>query len=182
MISLVRPDPDRYEDWRAAFDEFGATPKDGTGFKPSETVDTSPEAFGVYLDHRASQGDTSVAPPEGLVHCTYFWILDDDVLVGFLALRHRLNEALYTSGGHVGYSVRPSARGRGVATKALQLGLDEARRLGLEHVLVCCLETNAASRSVIERCGGQFEDIREHGAIPGPARRYWFGLPPWPDR
>ena len=151
-----------------------------------DVVDTSRAGFDAYLTDRARQGDTTVAPPEGFVHCSYFWVLDgpragEGDIVGFLALRHTLTEVLYEAIGHIGYSVRPSARGRGVAAGALMLGLDEARALGVEQVLVCCSTENPASRAVIEKCGGQFEDVRSHPAFPGETRRYWFGSPPFPQ-
>lgn len=113
-------------------------------------------------------------PHTGLVHCSYFWIVDDGALVGHLALRHALNEFLYELGGHIGYSVRPAARGRGIAKEALKLGLAEAAALDIAPVLVCCAQTNGASRAVIEACGGQLEDVRED------SRRYWFGDGPRP--
>ena len=184
MLTLIRPDAARYDDWKDAFDEFGATPKDGTGYRRDDVVDTSRAGFDAYLADRARQGDTTVAPPEGFVHCSYFWVLDgpragEGDIVGFLALRHTLTEGVYEAIGHIGYSVRPGARGRGVAAGALMLGLDEARALGVEQVLVCCSTENPASRAVIEKCGGQFEDVRSHPAFPGETRRYWFGSPPF---
>lgn len=185
MLSLITPDAARYDDWKAAFDEFGATAKDGTGYRRDDLVDTSREGFDAYLAARARQGDVTIEPDEGLVHCTYFWALDGDApgegdLVGFLALRHALNDFLYEIGGNIGYSVRPSARGRGLATQALRLGLGEAKKRGIDPVLVSCVTENDASRAVIEKCGGRFEDIREYPGIPGATRRYWFGTPPWP--
>ena len=186
MLSLIVPDTSRHGDWKAAFDEFGATAKDGTGFSAAERVDTSPQGFENYVADRARQRDPSAATAEGKVHCTYFWVLDgprpgEGEIVGFLALRHALSDVLFTMGGHIGYSVRPSARGRGIAAGALKLGLAEAAKLGIDHVLVCCSVDNPASRAVIEKCGGHFEEVREHPAIPGPSRRYWFGTPPWPS-
>ena len=76
----------------------------------------------------------------------------------------------------VGYGVRPSARGRGVATWALGVTLAEARALGLDHVVAVCDVDNAPSARVIERHGGQLEGLREteHGTV----RRYVIDLLP----
>jgi predicted acetyltransferase len=71
-------------------------------------------------------------------------------------------------GGHIGYSVRPSARRRGHATEALRQAIPRARSLGLPRLLLTCLETNVASRKVIERNGGVYEDTRNG------TRRYWI--------
>lgn len=56
--------------------------------------------------------------------------------------------------GHIGYGVVPERRGRGIATRALALMLDEARALGLGHVLLTAEPSNLASVRVIERLGG----------------------------
>jgi predicted acetyltransferase len=70
--------------------------------------------------------------------------------------------------------VRPSARGRGVATWALREVLREATETGLDRVLLTCDVSNAASARVIERCGGVLEDIRDTWL--GRSRRYWITL------
>lgn len=46
--------------------------------------------------------------------------LTDHRLVGFIDVRHRLNEVLFQSGGHIGYSVRPGERRQGYATEMLR--------------------------------------------------------------
>ena len=46
----------------------------------------------------------------------------DGQAVGFLNLRLRLNDHLLQEGGHIGYSIRPSARGKGLAKEQLRQG------------------------------------------------------------
>lgn len=105
---------------------------------------------------------------------SYRWIVEDAQVLGAIALRHELTEPLLHAGGHVGYGVRPSARGRGLATWALGQLLGEARRVGLREVLIVCEATNAASVRTIERNGGVLEDIRTTDC--GAVRRYWITL------
>ncbi len=100
----------------------------------------------------------------------YWWITHDHEVVGFLAIRHRLNEWLLEEGGHIGYSVRPSRRRQGHASRALGLALLRARDLGLDRVLVTCDEDNVGSARTIESQGGIFEDARKG------KRRYWIAL------
>jgi predicted acetyltransferase len=52
--------------------------------------------------------------------------------------------------------------------------LDEARKLGLDRVLIVCAEDNSASVRTIERHGGLLEDVRATDL--GQARRYWVAL------
>jgi predicted acetyltransferase len=89
-------------------------------------------------------------------------------------VRHELNEFLLRAGGHIGYGIRPSARGRGLATWALRSVLPQASALGLEKVLVTCGDGNLASARVIEKAGGVLEDVR-HTEL-GLTRRYWITL------
>ena len=68
-------------------------------------------------------------------------------------------------GGHIGYWVRPSERGRGYGKLMLRLALPKARRLGIHNALVTCDLGNTASRKVIEANGGVFKNqvkIRSH--------------------
>ncbi len=106
--------------------------------------------------------------PDGFVPATSLWMAEDDQLVGFLQIRHRLSPFLLEQGGHIGYSVRPSARRRGCASAALAESLGIAHGLGIDPVLVVCDETNVGSRTVIERAGGRYEDSRVG------KRRYWI--------
>jgi len=108
------------------------------------------------------------------VHASYFWVAEASIYLGAITLRHSLNDFLLRAGGHIGYSIRPSARRRGLATWALAEVLTEARGLGLDRVLVTCGDDNLASARTIEKNGGVLEDVRATGL--GLTRRYWIAL------
>lgn len=78
--------------------------------------------------------------------------------------------------GHIGYGVRPSARGRGLATWALGRILEEARALGMDRVLIVCAADNIASARTIERHHGVLERIEDTDL--GPVRRYRITITP----
>lgn len=105
-----------------------------------------------------------------------FWITLGDVYVGRLDIRHRLNDNLRLFGGHIGYDIRPSMRRRGYGTRALQLGLIEARKLHIDRVLVTCSEHNIASRKIIEANGGVLEDLIPTRFRPELTCRYWIDV------
>ena len=90
--------------------------------------------------------------------------------VGFLNLRLRLNDFLLEEGGHIGYSIRPSERGKGYAKEALRQGLQVAKEKNIKQALVTCSTGNPASRAVIVSNGGVFEDVRNG------VERYWIDL------
>ena len=96
----------------------------------------------------------------------------DDVgrALGFLNLRLRLNEGLLNYAGHIGYSIRPSERGKGYAKESLRQGLQVAKEKNIKRALVTCSTENPASRAVIIANGGQFEDVRNE------TERYWIDL------
>lgn len=94
--------------------------------------------------------------PDGLVPWTTYWLVDSDGnMLGGCRLRHRLSEALWQDGGHIGYDTRPSFRNRGLATHMLALALEKARNRGLTWVLLTVAPDNVASIRVIEKNGGQ---------------------------
>ena len=94
----------------------------------------------------------------------------DGQAVGFLNIRLRLNDFLLEEGGHIGYSIRPSERGKGYAKEALRQGLQVAKEKNIKQALVTCSVENPASRAVIVENGGAFEDVRNG------VERYWIDL------
>lgn len=114
--------------------------------------------------------------PSNWVPSTDFWLVNKNRFLGFVNIRHRLNRHLATYGGHIGYSIRPSARGQGFGTQLLALALENAREMGLKKVLLTCDEGNPASQKIIERNGGQFQDKLTSEIGKMTVLRYWIYL------
>ena len=190
-IDLVEPHPGYHASWLAAAAEFAAAgdyqhgsglapdgeePRPGArAWRPAELPD--PAAFSAFVAELCSLTDPAFAARLGRVPDTKLWIVaagpepGRGEFLGSVSLRHELNDFLLERGGHIGYSVRPAARRRGIATAALRLTLQRARSLGLDRVLVTCEAGNVASARTIEGCDGALEDVREG------MRRYWIELP-----
>ena len=107
---------------------------------------------------------------EGRVPAILFASFADDRALGFLGLRMTLNDFYLELGGHIGYGIRPSERGKGYGKQQLALALLEAKKLALSPVLITCDMDNAASRAVILANGGVLEDVR------AGKERYWIDL------
>jgi predicted acetyltransferase len=173
MPGLVAPTTRLHAAWLEAHEEWGpGVHEDGFGLHPSDEPG-SPAGFAAWVARLTAQSDPAMPVEAGRVHCTYRWIVEDDRVLGAIALRHELNERLMQL-GHIGYGIRPSARRRGLATWALGRMLDEARGLGLTRVLIVCEAGNLASAKTIERRGGVLEDVRDTGH--GTVRRYWITI------
>lgn len=111
-------------------------------------------------------------------HETFWLVADGREVVGVSNLRLRLNESLRKDGGHIGIGVRPSARGKGVATQLLAETLKMAGRRGLGPVLLTCSASNIGSARAIVNNGGVFEGEELMDGRREPVRRYWIEVAP----
>lgn len=118
----------------------------------------------------------TIVPPH-LVPSTLFFMVNDEgtKIIGGIDIRHGLNDHLLNFGGHIGYGIVPSERGRGCAKEQLRLALPVAKALGISRVLITCNDWNTASARTIEACGGVFEDKRQDG--DEVLCRYWIDIP-----
>ena len=146
--------------------------EDGFGLGETDEIETA-AGFSAWIGRLVNQSDSTIPVLAGQTHCTYRWIVDGPKLLGGIALRHEFTDFVARV-GHIGYGVRPSARGRGVATWALGRMLNEARTIGLERVLIVCEPGNIASARVIEHHGGVLEDAAADDQLQ--PRRYWIHL------
>ncbi len=180
----MRPDVRYQRSYLDAHDEFTGAHRDGdgdwvqapdgefAGFEfTRESLEDRDEFARFVLARRADELPESPRP-RGRIPCTFLWIVEGEEYLGSIALRHELNDFLLREGGHIGYSIRPSARRHGHAGIALAQTLELAHEMGLERVLVCCSEDNAGSREIIETAGGEYEDSRNG------QRRYWVATTP----
>jgi predicted acetyltransferase len=59
---------------------------------------------------------------------------------------------------HIYYEIRPEYRNKGYGMKILELGLEEARKIGLKEVILTTKKDNLASKKIIETNGGLLAD------------------------
>ena len=121
--------------------------------------------------------------PEGYVPATTLWLVDGKRFIGRVNIRHRLVPHLLQFGGHIGYMIRPSERGKGYGRLQLAMALDYCRSqlngiLDRDEVLVTCDDDNIRSAKVIEANGGVLENKVENFEDGRHilTRRYWIKL------
>lgn len=115
--------------------------------------------------------------PQGFVPATQFFCVNaQNKIVGMIHVRHYLNEYLTQIGGHIGYSVRPDERRKGIAKWMLQEALKFLKTKDVDKALVTCDYNNIGSKNTILACGGNYENSvhDEHDDIE--VERYWIEI------
>ena len=172
-MKLLRPSLEHIEEIRSYRQEFldCGDSMDGTGAlrnleRPEE-----------WLAH-TKLCENAETVPENLVTATQFVLMreEDMRIVGMIQLRHYFNDYLEKYGGHIGYSVRPSERGKGYAGYMLSAILPFCREAGLDRVLITCDADNEASRRTILRAGGVYESTVLNSYENEMIERYWIKL------
>jgi len=98
--------------------------------------------------------ENPVNMPDWFVPETYYYLWDDDTLIGEYRIRHRLTEALKNGAGHIGYSIRKDYRGKGYGTKGLALALALAKEIvPEEEIYLRVQKDNIPSFKAISRNG-----------------------------
>ncbi len=116
--------------------------------------------------------DYSRVPGEEKVPArTYFLVREwDRRIVGMINIRLCLNERLRRYGGHMGYSIRPTERGKGYNKVNLYLGLKVCDAHGIGTVFMDADLNNPASWKTMEALGGvrireYYDDVYAHCTV-----------------
>lgn len=128
-----------------------------------------------YLAHIEKSADEDALPASFVASDTYVMKGEGGRIYGMSSLRHKLTEGLLIGGGHIGYGIRPSERGRGCGTKQLALLLEKCKLLDINRVLITCDKDNVGSAKVAINNGATLEDeILENDR--NILQRYWITL------
>lgn len=129
-------------------------PADENGFTNSHEGVSFQEYTDKVLPEMMMHEDP-VNMPDWFVPATYYYLWDNNTLVGEFRIRHYLTEALKTGAGHIGYSIKKEFRSKGYGTKGLRLTLELARKIvPEEEIHLRVLKCNIPSFRVICRNGG----------------------------
>ena len=170
---LTRPTSEyasQIKEYRQEFLDSGDS-MDGCG--PLRRYDDPEEYIKVCKEYEDAQ-----KVPSNLVPATQFFFVrkSDNRLVGMIQVRHCFNDYLEKYAGHIGYSVRPSERRRGYAKKMLKMTLPFCREIGLDRVLVSCIDGNIGSEKTILANGGVYESTVHEPNEDRDLKRFWIKL------
>ena len=157
MISELIPGIDRFE-----------------GIRDFEKLETL--SFNDWIDDLEKNKYEENLPELYSPHTLYLAINDNNKIVGAIGIRWKQVPVLMTFGGLIGYSIRPSQRGKGYASEMLKLALDKFKNTNIENILITCKDFNIASKKVIERNGGIFENIHSNDDDGYTYLRYWIKI------
>lgn len=165
------------EGLREAFLDYCREFRDaGEPFRAENLKQAETDWAAFVAERRGLAAGTDLPQGKAPVPQTDYFLMRGSRIIGSCRLRQGLNDSLRVIGGHIGYDVRPSERGKGFATRMLALALEKARALGLERVLLTCDKDNAGSAQVIRKNGGVLEDEVISPRSGKPSQRYWITL------
>lgn len=101
---------------------------------------------------------------------------EDNKLVGMIQVRHYFNDLLEKYSGLIGYSVRPSERRKGYAKEMLKSVLPFCKEIGLEKVLITCIDGNTGSEKTILANGGVYDFTVYEPDEQVYLKRFWIAL------
>ena len=134
--------------------------------------------FEEALERCLNMKDKEYAKKAGRCQSKTFLLIreNDDRIVGTINVRWNLNETMLRFGGHIGYGIRPTERRKGYNKINLYLGLLEAKKLGLEKVMLDCDANNIGSDKTMQALGGILErtEVDPYDGIL--TKVYWFNV------
>ena len=161
---------DQIAEYRSEFLDAGSS-MDGT--VPLRTTENPEEYIRICADY-----ENPAKVPAHLVPATQFLFIrkSDNRLLGMIQIRHYFNEYLEKFGGHIGYSIRPSERKKGYAKDMLKMALPFCKEIGINRVLISCIDGNIGSEKTILANGGIYESTVQEPHGNKNLKRFWIHL------
>lgn len=104
----------------------------------------------IYLKHKETSGRLPTSEYE---------LFDNNIIIGKIQIRHKPSHGVgipESMASHIYYEIFPKYRSMGYGKNILNLGLEEAKKIGLTEIFITCMEDNINSKKIIEANGGIF--------------------------
>lgn len=110
--------------------------------------------FPSFIESQMARKFQAISPYDTPTAIYIFYVNNEPV--GYAGLRLDIDEQWKKWSGNIFYAIRSSARGKGYGTALLDAVLKEAKKLGMNEVLLQSSAGNIASQKTIEKNGGKF--------------------------
>ena len=142
-----------YEDIDEEYRAIKSMPSKENGFE-NKYHNVTKEEFIKEVVPKLLKNSEGLDLPDGYVPDTYFFLWEDDKIVGLFKIRHYLNDFLRKGAGHIGYGILPAYRGQGYAKKGLILAIEKCKEIIKEdEIYLSVHKDNPASLRVQLSCG-----------------------------
>ena len=152
---LEEPSQERKKDILDYLNEFVLYHSDVNGAGALDKI-LSGQSFEEALDRCLNMKNEEYAKKYGRCQSKTFLLIrkNDNKLIGMINVRWNLTEEMKRFGGNIGYGIRPTERRKGYNKINLYLGLLEAKKIGLDKVVLDCETSNIASSKTMTSLGG----------------------------
>ena len=152
---LEEPSQERKKDILDYLNEFVLYHSDVNGAGALDKI-LSGQSFEEALDRCLNMKNEEYAKKYGRCQSKTFLLIrkNDNKLIGMINVRWNLTEEMKRFGGNIGYGIRPTERRKGYNKINLYLGLLEAKKIGLDRVMLDCETSNIASSKTMTSLGG----------------------------
>ena len=135
------------------YNAIKSIPENENGFE-NKYYNSTKEQFEKEIVPKLINNSKGIDLPERYVPSTYYFLWDDDNIVGLFKIRHFLNDFLRKGSGHIGYFILPQYRNKGYATQGLKLAIEKCKKIILEdEIYLSVYKNNEASLKVQLKCG-----------------------------
>lgn len=147
-----------YKDWKEEYKAIKNIPAYETGFE-NKYYNVSEDEFKNKVIFKLLANSEGRELENGYVPNTYFFLWDDDKIVGLFKIRHYLNEHLIKGAGHLGYTILAEHRQKGYATRGLKLAIEKCKNIIKEdEIYMSVYKDNIASLKVMLSNGAYIVD------------------------
>lgn len=88
----------------------------------------------------------------------FYFIFDDNELIGMGEIRHNLKPLGIKTIGHIACGIRPSKRQKGYALKAVESMIEKLKEDKIEEVVLCHYSENNISPKIIKKLNFKFRN------------------------
>lgn len=143
------------EDWQEEYTAIKKIPPYENGFE-NNYYDVTEEEFKKEVLKNLINHSKGIDLQDGYVPDTYYFLWDDNKIVGLFKIRHYLNEFLANGAGHIGYGILPEYRQKGYATKGLALAIEKCKELIKEDEIYLSVHKDNPNSLKVQQKNGAY--------------------------